>query len=197
MRVRTKKIKERKYIIDQRHPRTFFCDFIGENNKDQKIFDLFINKLFNSNEIKTKEWKDLIEWNKETALNFDRSFIKHDFSKVIKLDMYRDNIKTKPEIKNDLIIAIIKQIKKLLIEQFLTENHLNFNDCKLPQSIDVYYSVMAYYHFFSATEGRPKRNDFTDINYMLYLDKGRQFYTLDKKLFNALKTVKPELIYFT
>ena len=191
-----KKIIQRNYKIDMRHPRTIFCDFLGIENKDQKIYNIFLNKLFCANEISIDNCKDLIEWNKDAAKINDKFFTDHDFSKVLKLDIYRDNIKKiKPDIKKSLIFAIINEIKRLLVENFLWENNVDFNNCVLSHSLDVYYSVMAYYHFFYATEGRPKRNDFTDINYMLYLDKNRKFFTLDKKISNALNTVKPELLF--
>lgn len=189
------KIKERNYIIDKRHPKTFFCNCIGQDNREQKVFDLFADEVLNLNETKTDKLKELIEWNKETELYFDKSFIEHDFSKALKLDIYRNYIKLKPENTNDLNLAIIKQIKKLLIEDFLLKNNLDSNTCKVTKSIDIYFSVLAYYHFFSATKGRPKHNDFTDINYTLYLDKDRLLYTFDKKLCNALKTINSELLF--
>ena len=64
----------------------------------------------------------------------------------------------------------------------------------MTDSLDVYFSIMAYYQFSAAINGHPKKNDFTDINYMLYLTSGRKFYTLDNKINIALRIMRPDLI---
>ena len=188
------KIKDRKYEIDKRHPRTFFCEAINEDNRDQKVYDRFIDKLFNSEKIDIKNDIKFISFNKQLANDFDRSFVDHDFSKILDKDLYNKIKKERSEIYDEFENAIIKRIKELLIDKFLQDNKIAYNKFILTKSMDIYYSVMAYYQYFCAKNGRPKRNDFTDINYMLYLDGDRKFYSLDNKINDALRVVNPELL---
>lgn len=106
------KIKNREYEIDKRHPRTFFCEAIGEKNRDQDVYDIFIENLLNSSFTNIVGFKELIEYNKLTAIKFDNSFVQHDFSKLINKDLYRGKIKENPEIETKLKLAVIKRIKK-------------------------------------------------------------------------------------
>ena len=111
------------------------------------------------------------------------------------MDEYRDLIKNPDIPQKELEYAIINEIKNLLVEKFLSDNKICFeHKYTVTKSLDVYFSIMAYYHYISAKNGRSKHNDFTDINYMLYLDNNRRFYSLDKKLNKALSVMKPELI---
>ncbi|MDY6189448.1 MAG: hypothetical protein SPH83_03000 [Treponema sp.] len=186
------KIKNREYEIDKRHPRTFFCEAIGEKNRDQDVYDIFIENLLNSSFTNIVGFKELIEYNKLTAIKFDNSFVQHDFSKLINKDLYRGKIKENPEIETKLKLAVIKRIKKLLVENFKSSNQIE--SFLMTDSLDVYFSIMAYYQFSAAINGHPKKNDFTDINYMLYLTSGRKFYTLDNKINIALRIMRPDLI---
>lgn len=189
------KIIDRNYKIDIRHPRTIFCDFVGIINEDQKIYNLFLDDLITYKDIKIERVNEMINWNKNESQKNDISFIEHDYSKVIDKDLYKYYLKEYPQIKEELDLAIINEIKKSLIESYFKNYNISLEKKKfLPQSLEVYFSVMAYYQY-KATKGPLKHNDFTDINYMLYLDKGRKFYSKDNTINNALKNMKPELIY--
>lgn len=105
-------------------PEHFFCEAIGEKNRDQDVYDIFIENLLNSSFTNIVGFKELIEYNKLTAIKFDNSFVQHDFSKLINKDLYRGKIKENPEIETKLKLAVIKRIKKLLAENFKSSNQI-------------------------------------------------------------------------
>ena len=128
------KIKNREYEIDKRHPRTFFCEAIGEKNRDQDVYDIFIENLLNSSFTNIVGFKELIEYNKLTAIKFDNSFVQLCISrKNIEKATYTDQIKY---LKNKYVDCSIRV--HLMDDDDINIDNINLGSMTFSPNINEY-----------------------------------------------------------
>jgi hypothetical protein len=160
----------------------------GKEAKDAYDFTPVKNDIyrFSFEEFEKRE-NVLFIWFKGLEMSFSRGFIMNKFlddgkDKIIFNKCFRNN--------DDNMLDIVNGIKERFSKEipYSKEASTVFNT-------DIFDKVLAYYHYNGVKKGTPGRNDFTDLQYLLYLNNDSKLYTKDAKLKEALNRFSPNNLY--